>query len=327
MVSSKRMDYYKKVSENMMDQKCINSIVECIMQSDMSDIDFREVKIRPVRYKLDEEGNEVAMVYDSFCDTLLEKSAMSDAWVAGNLLLFTVFDGYLENKYQLIEGESFRKHYEALPENTSMEKIVKNCYRIMKIIRNGIQHNMSNVNCNSDNYDINYYHRSVSYILKISRNGIKYLYTIIMNTILEQIMGISTKYMTTGHFEGIIYSWYTEMLNEITQFSDDINTELLIVPNELKIRSTVRYPIENPHVVAEDETTITFSHMENNMVPDENNNQYYYSQDYTYKDYLLPQEIGVITWGEGETFSERIKEAKICFYKKNLEEKWKMKSL
>lgn len=32
------------------------------------------------------------------------------------LLLFTVFDGYLENKYRLIEGESFRKHYEALPE-------------------------------------------------------------------------------------------------------------------------------------------------------------------------------------------------------------------
>ena len=96
---------------------------------------------------------------------------------------------------------------------------------------------------------------------------------------------------------------------------------------ELKIRATVRYPIENPHVVTEDEKTITFSHMENNMVADENNNQYYYSQDYTYKDYLLPQEIGVITWGEGETFFERTKGAKICFDKKYLEDKWKMQSL
>ena len=311
----------------MMDQKCINSIVKCIMQSDMSDLDFREVTIRPVRYEVDEEGNEVHRVYGTFCDTLFGKSAMSDAWVVGNLLLFTVFDGYLENKFQLIEGESFRKHYEGLPENTSMEKIVKNCYRIMKIIRNGIQHNMSNVNYESGSYDINYCHRSVSYILKISRNGIKCLYTIIMNTILDQIKGISTKYMTTGHYEGIIYSLYTEMINEITQLSDDIGTELLIVPNELKIRATVRYPIENPCVVTEDETTITFSHMENNMVADENNNQYYYSQDYTYKDYLLPQEIGVITWGEGETFFERTKGAKICFDKKYLEDRWKMQSL
>lgn len=148
-----------------------------------------------------------------------------------------------------------------------------------------------------------------------------------MNTILDQIKGISTKYMTAGHYEGIIYSLYTEMINGIIQFSDDIGTKLLIVPNELKIRATVRYSIENPRVVTEDETTITFSHMENNMVADENNNQYYYSQDYTYKDYLLPQEIGVITWGEEETFFERTKGAKISFDKKYLEDKWKMQSL
>lgn len=311
----------------MMDQKCINSIVKCIMQSDMSDLDFREVTIRPVRYEINEEGTEVPTVFCAFNDTFFGISAMSDAWVAGNLLLFTVFDGYLENKYQLIEGASYRKHYEGLPENTSIEKIVKNCYSIMKVIRNGIQHNMSNVNYNSSNYDINYCHRNVSYILKISKNGIKCLYSIIMNTIQEKIKGISTKYMTTGHYEGIIYSLYMEMINELTQFSDDIDRNLLIIPNELMLRATVRYPIENPRVVTEDETTITFSHMENNMVTDENNYQYYYSQDYTYKDYLLPQEIGTITWGRGESFSEQTKGAKICFDKKFLEDKWKIQSL
>lgn len=258
-------------------------------------------------------------------DTMSRKSSLSEAWVAGNLLLFTVFDGYLENKYHLMEGVSFRNHYDALPENTTIERISKSCYRIMKIIRNSIQHNMSNVTYVSGNYTISYCRGNTLYELMISKNGVRNLYTLIMNIIQGKVMGMYGKYMTHGHYDGIMCTLYMDMVNEITKLSDDIGTDLLHVSDVLRLRTSVRYPVENPTVDKEDDTSITFLHIENNGTDDENSSQYCYSTDYTYKNFLLPQEIGVITKGEGEAFQERMKSATICFDKNCLEDKWKMK--
>lgn len=307
----------------MMDQQCINSIVKCIMQSDMSELNIRQVVTNPISVKRDgEEEYYESRIFVK--DGFFGKSAMSDAWIAGNLLVFTAFNGYLENKYQLKEGASFRKHYDNLPENTDIEKIIKNCYRIMKIIRNAIQHNLSNVKYNSGNYDINYCHKNSTYKLNINKNAISCLYTIVVNIIREGIRGIPDEYMTDGHYEGIIYSLYSEMNKGIGILSDDIGTKLLSISGGLQIRMIVRYPIKNPCIIAEDEKTITFSHIENNGIADENDKDYCYSQDYIYKDYLLPQEIGTIVWGKGELFMERIKGATICFKKEDLIDKWKM---
>ena len=291
----------------------------------MSDIDFHQIEIRPIICKTDEEGNIIYNVQMTFCDSIFGKSSLSEAWVAGNLLLFTVFDGYLENKYNLMEGASFRNHYDALPENSTIELISKNCYRIIKIIRNSIQHNMSNVTYVSGNYTISYSYRNTLYELVISKNGVKNLYTLIMNIIQGKVMGMNRKYMTHGHYDGIMYTLYVDMLKEITMLSDDIGTSLLHVPAVQKLRTTVRYPVENPTVVKEDDTSITFLHIENNGTDNENSSQYYYSTDYRYENFLFPQEIGVITKGTGETFQERMKNAKICFDKSYMEDKWKMK--
>ena len=44
-----------------------------------------------------------------------------------------------------------------------------------------------------------------------------------------------------------------------------------------------------------------------------------------YKDYLLPQEIGIITKGKGDSVQERMKSATIRFEKSCIEDKWKLK--
>ena len=290
----------------------------------MSDLDFHKMSIRPIICSIDENGKEVHTVQMELYDAMCRKSPLSEAWVAGNLLLFTIFDGYLENKYSLTEGVSFRKHYDALPENTPMERISKNCYRIIKIIRNGIQHNMSNVTYHSGNYSINYCHGNTLYELKISRKGVKNLYTLIMNIIQEKIMGTYGKYRTLGHYDGIMRTLHAEMVMEITQISDDIGTSLLPISEGLKLRSGGRYSVENPSIIDEDDVSITFSHIENNNTDDENSSQYYFSTDYIYEQYLLPQEIGVITKGEGASIQERMKSATISFDKNCLIDWWKM---
>lgn len=309
----------------MMDQQCIDSIINVISKSNMADLDFINTEIRPITCEIDEKGKEKHTVYMSCCDYIYRKAELSEAWVAGNLLLFTVLDGYLENTYHLTEGASFREHYNNLPDNTPIEIIEKNCYRIFKIIRNGIQHNLSNVNYNAGSYNISYCHRNTLYTLKISKNGVRYLYTLIMSIIKGQIWGMYGKYRTSGHYDGIMYSLYIDMIKEITQISDDTGTSLSVIPGGLKLRAFVRYPVENPTIFEEDDTSIIFHHIENNGTDDESSNQYNYSTDYIYKDYLLPQEIGVITKGKGESVQERMESATIRFEKNCIEDKWKLK--
>ena len=132
-----------------------------------------------------------------------------------------------------------------------------------------------------------------------------------MNIIKGQIGGMYGKYRTSGHYDGIMYTLYTDMLKEITPISDDIGTSPSAIPNGLKLRAFVRYPVEN--------------HIENNGTDDISCNQYNYSTDYIYKDYLLPQEIGIITKGKGDSVQERMKSATIRFEKSCIEDKWKLK--
>lgn len=288
---------------------CINAIIKFIKQSDMTDLSIKSVEIRPIRYKekKNEEADYTENIYIS--DTMFfNKSSLSEAWVAGNLLLFTVFDGYLENKNDLDEGDSFRKHYYKLPENTNLERISKNSYRIIKIIRNAIQHNLSSVNFDKGNYEISYKYKDTQYELFLSSIGVQNLYTLIMNIIQEKVSGIRGKYHTDGHYEGIICTQYSELLKGIKQISDDIKGALIDVSCSNKLRAEVRFPVENPIIVEEDEKNIIFEHIQNNYND--------YSTDYIYKGFLIPEEIGVITRDKDKLL--------ITFKKTQLENKWKM---
>lgn len=82
-----------------------------------------------------------------------------------------------------------------------------------------------------------------------------------------------------------------------------------------KLGARVRYPVENPIIIAEDEDNITFRHLIIDSINNESNNQYH-SIDYIYKGFLMPQEIGMIT-KDGNNLL-------ITFKKNQLEEKWKM---
>lgn len=309
-----------------MDTACISSIIKFILQSNMSDLNISHVELRPVVCKEDSSGNRTHTRSIMLRDTMFaQKGSLSEAWVAGNLLLFTLFDGYLESKYGLDEGVSFKNHYDNLPENTPLEKISKNCYRIIKIIRNGIQHNFSSVSYTNGSYDIDYQHRGISYRLQINATGIRCLYTLILNIVQERVMDINKKYNTEGHYEGIICTQHSEMVRSITRLSDENSGNLLNVSGVTELRAMVRYPVENPCLLVSDENSIIFFHIENNGTDDESSSQYCYSTDYFYNGFLLPQEIGVITKGEGNSFQERIKNATIRFEKKDIEDRWKIK--
>ena len=106
------------VAFNMKNEKtyttCINALIKHIIRTDVSDLGLKSALSRPMEIFKDADGRitlqETLYLRDRFgCS---QKVLLSDVWIASNILLFTVFDGFLENKYSLIEGDSFRKHYD-----------------------------------------------------------------------------------------------------------------------------------------------------------------------------------------------------------------------
>lgn len=309
----------------MMDSECITSIVNFVKQTDFVESCLYNIEVRPIQCEIDEEGKVTHCVQMSLSDSFGRKAQLSEAWVASNLLLFSVFDGYLENKYSLTEGASFKNHFENTPERNCLDKICKNCYRVFKIIRNGIQHNLSNVVYDENGFFIDYTNRNTHFKLKISTQGIRYLYTIVIYMVQNRIAGLGKVWSTIGHYEGILSELFNLLLREIHELSDEIGqNDLYNLSDAVCVRAVVRYPVINPIIIEENDDFVVFAHIENNCTDDEGSPDYFYSTDYKYGEFLLPQEIGVITKGEGKTFSERMKNMTIKFGKQDCIDRWKL---
>ena len=277
----------------MMDRDYIDAIIKVILESDMTDRNVKRVSLRPMTCEI-RDGKEVYDCELNFSDVIGHSRAkLSEAWVASNLLIFTVFDGYLEVKYGLQEGGSFRNHYQHLPMNDDIELIQKDCYRIMKLIRNAAQHNLSSIAYNNGSYSIRYVFNGTEYILRINKNGMDCLYTLLINIIRESIIGLYGKFHTKGHFVGILRRLYEEMCSEVDIMTDEEGVRTNMTLSCIKLQYSVRYPVANP-VIIDESSKIIFKHIANMAFVDPNGVKQYYSTDYAYKDYLLPQEIGVI---------------------------------
>lgn len=311
----------------MMDQNCINTILNVVLKSNMAESQIHKVFTKPVEYVIGKDGKTEVTTTICVSDNLGKRSnPLTEAWVAGNILLFTVFDGAIENNYSLKEGDSFKKHYDGLPESNDFDIMTKNCYRVFKIIRNGIQHNLSNVK-HSDadgSYFINYTHKGTLFSLQITGQGMEWLYTYVMNYVAGNIEGISKKYYTKGHYAGIMRSIYTKIIAEISNLSDEIGTTLLSVTPGLLLRNAGRCTVINPVLVKDASDTITFFHYEGNGTDDESNPNYQISSDYKYGDYLLPQELGNILRYKSECLQERLEKSNIIFNKSDITEEWKL---
>ena len=167
-------------------------------------------------------------------------------------------------------------------------------------------------------YFIDYTNRSTHYKLKISAQGIRYLYTLVVYIIQNRIDGLGKEWSTIGHYEGILSELYNLLLREIQELNDEIGqNDLHNLSDAICVRAIVRYPVINPTIIEENGEFVVFAHIENNGTDDENSPKYCYSTDYIYGEFLLPQEIGVITKGEGKIFSERMENATIKFRKQD----------
>lgn len=223
-----------------MDKKYISEILSIIKNSNSG---LRELEIRDVKYN--DATSDKSTLYIEVTERIGFSVPLSRSWIVENQLVFSLFDGYLEDKYSLEEGSSFKSRYTNLPAGTNMEIVCKNCYRIMKIFRNAVTHSLSHIVVDELIYKINYENSKKQMIrLEITKSAVKLLYTLIV-AFVEGKIEISTQ----GHYEGILISYYRKMLAGITVLEDDLFVPLIGLKYDIvDMNSSVRYRILNPRV-------------------------------------------------------------------------------
>lgn len=322
-----------------MDKKYQKSITDVLQASDMSNFNFLQTETRTIKYHEPFlENGEPNPEYDSpnpyrhtmylECSEVMNGNVpLSKSWVANNILIFTVFDGWLEEKYGLTEGESFRKHYQELEAVASapLDTIALNCYRILKLIRNGIQHNFGSVDFDENGYHIAYTNKmGTDFLLEITKESTNQIYTIVLALIEERISGINRQYHTIGHYEGILLSYYKSVCDGIGILEDDITVSGTVKPmdvvNGLQLAAGVRCQVVNPVTVSEDEHYVTVTrypaHADWEAV------DYVICMDG--KRYLMPEETGRIVMGVGKTLLDAEYNSTVTFLKSDITGRWRI---
>ncbi len=308
----------------------ISSIVKVIEQSTLLDKSIISVDSRFISLSI--ESNCIYKTERAcLSDTIGQfKPDLSEAWVAAIVLLFTVFDGFLENKYSLTEGMSFKNRYDSIPFSSDIEKIEKDCYRILKLIRNGVQHNLSKVAIYNGVYSFSYKHAGTNFELEVNTDSMKCLHTIVINSVNEMICGLAQKYCTEGHYIGAMNSFYYFLRKGVIKISDDIGVFYGNYTNQYSydsshLRTKARYIVENPPVLSEDDEKVIFKHIENNATNNESDSNYHFSTDYVYNEYILPQEMGTIKKDMNFDHKQNQIIEIITFFKEDITDIWKMK--
>lgn len=256
-----------------------------------SDIRFRETEVIPVEFRED-GGSKITI---SCCMRMnYGPTPLNNTPVISCLIVFALFDAYIENKYNLNPGTSFKSRYNNMRTVTNRNVIEKECYRLIKTIRNGFVHNINSIVLSNSIFHFSYTNpQGTNFNLDISSDKLELLYSIILLLVKEKF-----EIDTEGHFENIICTYYEELKEYIDlngSFIDDgdVGTgtanafNLIPISTYVRFNTAARYPVENPiYSILQDKIKI-----EKIFNPGIEAYSADYCVIYNEKKYIIPQEI------------------------------------
>lgn len=246
-----------------MDKEFYNNILKIL---DKSSINFKKPELGRYLFK------EQTRFFSSEIEVINSNAKLSETPAILCLIVFTLLDIFLENKYEINAGFSFSKKYKALPTRNDQEIIEKECYRIIKTMRNGYVHNISNISNNNGKYYFKYVSpQDTLFKLNITEDKLILLYTLIVYLVKGEY-----EIKTYGHFIGALREFYDELLLYINEdnFKDDINRPLKSISNSTRIKFGTRWKMED-----------TTFYVKNNKI--KINSIYNYKDKKEFTDYFL----------------------------------------
>jgi hypothetical protein len=161
------------------------------------------------------------------------------------MMMFTLLDFYIDSNYPDFEGKTFAQKYKDLPSENDFDLMLRELFRIAKVIRNSLVHNPSSFKIFDGKLDISYQFRGTDFVVKMSLDALSSFYTsLVMYTKGDLGKG--------DYFLGVMRSIYKRILDGVSCFSDEFSSELNTPPIGLKIKPYAREIIMNPEYVFKD---------------------------------------------------------------------------
>ena len=189
----------------------------------------------------------------------VNQTKLEDNLIFCSMIFFTLIDTYIDIQYPYLEGDSFRKKYLKLPSTNDKEIIIREIYRILKIIRNATIHSRNSIELKDGNNLVVGYIRGINnkstyFELSISKFGLELIYTLIL-LYLDQ-----GKYCD-AHQLGLLRTIYDDILSNISKISDDIdNKNLINLSSRIRLNRIQRYVILNPDYIIDSDKGIIEIH-------------------------------------------------------------------
>lgn len=137
------------------------------------------------------------------------------------ITFFSILDFFIDLKYPALAGKAFAKKYENLPSDNDYDLILKNIFRIMKIIRNVITHSVSSLTSENGVISAKYKYRNKDFSIKIDGHALSIIYTLI-SMYVRSDLGKGEYFLS---FAKTMYTSVCNKLEIIDEFKDPITID------------------------------------------------------------------------------------------------------
>lgn len=174
---------------------------------------------------------------------------VSENFIISNLVLFTLFEKYLEEKNNALIGFTFRDKYEQLIQHTDLDIMEKETFRLLQLIKNAIMCNAKGISITENYYEFSYENQKnkMPCHLYLQKNILSVLYTMILLMAKKE-----STYQNAAYKTGLLRSYYDELRNQITLFGNlldeisPIHPNLIAISSGIRLNHSVRYQVKNP---------------------------------------------------------------------------------
>ena len=144
--------------------------------------------------------------------------------------VFMLLDAFIDYKHPELMNLSFAAKYKKLPEDSACEKVIKSVFRILRLVRNSLIHNIKSVNFVDDRINISTGKESI----EMENNAIK---------ILNFIVWYSTKNDLSMYYNELVMINAYKNLTNIIKIKDIIQTPMISPPMIVEFLSFSRYKV------------------------------------------------------------------------------------
>jgi hypothetical protein len=149
------------------------------------------------------------------------------------LMMFALLDFYADSTYLDLEGASFAQKYKKIPAETDSQLIFREVYRVAKVIRNCLVHSPTSFSVSSQTVEIRYEFRNTVYGLTMTSEALAGFYTVM-------VMYLKGDLGTGDYFLGIVRYIYSDIMNGVSDYSDEFGDSLAVPSDGIKIKPYAR---------------------------------------------------------------------------------------